>query len=364
MHDQVGRHFVHFLGDEAIVLDVGWIDIAIVLEDDWFKREERFTGLVHGLNVVLVALRGDDVTEFSTAHSIYSHNNPAGLCRRTDVSDPGGVALASNAKDPLADTDIATARDIETGLNAHGRVEGAACVLIERSSSIGHVPNAADVGRERFPTVGRVEVAGGVGRERVKTIGRVAGVGVGRERLKTGGGVATADRVGKERLPADSGVAGAGGVGTEGSSTDSCVVVAGGVVKERSSTNPGQVVAGGVVKEDSKTNGHIGISGIVEECLGPNRHVKEAVDVVFQRPRTERRVVTAVSSFRERICTHSRIVDAGGEAKEGVCPLSGVIAGIASVRGRDNRLRSWQKCKAGEQQWDEKQTAFRSRGSH
>ncbi len=135
------------------------------------------------------------------------------------------------------------------------------------------------------------------------------------------------------------------------------------MAKERSSTYPGEVVAGGVIKEDSKTNCHIGISGIVEECLGPNRHVEGAGSVVFQRPRTKRRVVTAVSSFQERICTHGRIVDAGGKAKEGVGALSRVVAGIASVGGGDNRLRSWQKWKAGKQQWDKKQTASRSRGS-
>jgi hypothetical protein len=100
-------------------------------------------------------------------------------------------------------------------------------------------------------------------------------------------------------------------------------------------------VAGGVEKEGAKTNGQIGAAGIVEECVGPNGHVKVAVDVVFQRPRTKPCVVTAVSSFQERICTDGRIVEAGGEAKKGVCPLSGVVAGIAAVRGRDNCLGFW-----------------------
>ena len=72
----------------------------------------------------------------------------------------------------------------------------------------------------------------------------------------------------------------------------------------------------------------------VEECLGPNRHVKGAADVVFQGPRTKRRVITAGGIVKERICPHGRIVDAEGEVKQGVCSFSRVVAGIASVRGR------------------------------
>ena len=40
--------------------------------------------------------------------------------------------------------------------------------------------------------------------------------------------------------------------------------------------------------------------------------------------------------------------DAGGEAKKGVLPFCRVEPGIAAVRRRNNRLRSWQKPEAGE----------------
>jgi len=145
--------------------------------------------------------------------------------------------------------------------------------------------------------------------------------------------------------------------------------MAGGVFIERSNANPGEVVAGGVEKEGAKTNGQIGAAGIVEECLGPDSHVKVAVDVVFQRARTKPCIVTAVSSFQERICTHGRIVGPGGEAKKGVSPLSSVIAEIAPVGCWENPESIWggRKRKAGEHKQNEKccdRTAVAGRMAH
>ena len=61
--------------------------------------------------------------EAKFAASAYSNKDAVSLRGRADVSDAGDVALASNTKDVLADTDITTSRDIETGLKAKATLE-------------------------------------------------------------------------------------------------------------------------------------------------------------------------------------------------------------------------------------------------
>jgi len=130
---------------------------------------------------------------------------------------------------------------------------------------------------------------------------------------------------------------------------------------ERSSANSGEVVAGGVEVEDSKTNGQVRVGGVVVERFCPNGHVKAAAGVEGKRPSTNPHVVTAASILQERTGTHGRVVDAGCEAEQSVRALSGVVAGIASVRcwANPESVRGRPKPKADEHQRDGKETASR-----
>src|SRR5438067_1254572 len=80
-------------------------------------------------------------------------------------------------------------------------------------------------------------------------------------------------------------------------------------------------------------------------------------DVKEERSRADSRVEAALCLALERKPTNCGIETAGGEAKKGALPLRCVAAGIAAVRRRHNCLRPLWKCKAGEQERDEKQTA-------
>ena len=132
---------------------------------------------------------------------------------------------------------------------------------------------------------------------------------------------------------------------------------------ERCSANAGKMIAGGIQEEHSKTNGQVEVGVVVPERVRPNGHVKVAGGVVGKRRRTNRHVETAGSIVMKRIETDSGIGDAASEAEQSVIALSGVGAGIAAIRcrGREKRLRSWRKRKAGEQQQHEKQTASQRR---
>src|SRR5438876_545916 len=132
---QIRIHGGHVLGDKAKIRRARRINLLLVAEADRFKREERFAGLIHRFDVLLVASRG--ALEAKFAASAYSNKDAVSLRRRADVSDPGDVALARNTNDVLADTDITTSRDIETGLKAQSNVRAAGYVLIERMGTDG-----------------------------------------------------------------------------------------------------------------------------------------------------------------------------------------------------------------------------------
>ena len=76
-----------------------------------------------------------------------------------------------------------------------------------------------------------------------------------------------------------------------------------------------------------------------------------------ERPRTDSSVEASVRVAKERIPANRGVPDATGEALKGVGTSCRVEARIAAVRRWDNRLRLLWKCKAGEQERGEKQTA-------
>ena len=63
---QLGVYFGDILGDQAIIEN--WARILKVLlkpEGDRFQLVEQLAGFVHGLNILLVASRGSDVTKLT-----------------------------------------------------------------------------------------------------------------------------------------------------------------------------------------------------------------------------------------------------------------------------------------------------------
>ena len=101
------------------------------------------------------------------------------------------------------------------------------------------------------------------------------------------------------------------------------------------------MLAGGVHEEHSETNGQVEVGVVVAERLRPNGHVKVASGVAGKRPRTNRHVILAGSIVSKRIGTHGGIVDPHGgvDVVQCVNALSGVAAGIASVRYRRRQNR-------------------------
>ena len=125
----------------------------------------------------------------------------------------------------------------------------------------------------------------------------------------------------------------------------------------------GRVAATGAVTiERLDTNGYVGVtSGIANERKITVSGVAVSV-VARQGIATGGRVLEAGGEAKKRVFTDGSIAGAGGEAKEGISALSGVVAGIASVRGWRNRARRRQKRKRGEGECDEKATVVQSRG--
>jgi hypothetical protein len=80
----------------------------------------------------------------------------------------------------------------------------------------------------------------------------------------------------------------------------------------------------------------------------------DAGGVAEQSPTTSRGIVLAGSVGFERLVTKGRVPQAGGETKQCLLSLCRVLAGIASVRRRGDRLRCRRKREAEERDCDEK----------
>ena len=95
-------------------------NLLFITEGDRFKRQNRFARLVHRLNLVLESSRGDKRADLVVGIDV---NCPGRRDRGVNISDPGGVALASNPKNACADTDIATAGgEIIAGIEAQSDI--------------------------------------------------------------------------------------------------------------------------------------------------------------------------------------------------------------------------------------------------
>src|SRR5437773_9310431 len=117
--DEIGIHFCHLLSHKAKLRNAIGINL-LVTESDRFERQDRFTCLVHRLDLVLETLRGGCHAQLT--ERIYNNwcacNGYPTDCRDKGLklakTDAQGTGLASKAR--RADVDIATTRgEIEAG---------------------------------------------------------------------------------------------------------------------------------------------------------------------------------------------------------------------------------------------------------
>jgi hypothetical protein len=138
------------------------------VEGHWSKRKERFTGLAHGLNVLLVPRRGLYGTKL--AGRVNEHRRRQGSDIRTEdtadegfrgrtkygnkvVADADGVEFAGKTGHAGTDTDIVVPGDIKTGGVTHGGVI-AADYVIPSVVPDRNIAGACCAGVERVDTEG------------------------------------------------------------------------------------------------------------------------------------------------------------------------------------------------------------------
>jgi len=222
---EIGIHLFHILSHEAELRDALGVNFLLVMEGDWFKREDRFARFVHRLHRLLETRRGNYRAELTVGTYNYPYAVRNG--RSTNAGDKGGEVFSYLAdadgfellrKTRGADGDIVIAREVTyTGLKAqcdvvvpdgvvHERTKTdgravAVCVVLERAGTDGRVVVAFGVEKERAATDARVAVSGSVAKKRLITVGRVVAAScVVLERLITVGRVEAAGGVVKERI--------------------------------------------------------------------------------------------------------------------------------------------------------------------
>ena len=125
-------------------------------------------------------------------------------------------------------------------------------------------------------------------------------------------------------------------------------VALGGVAVERSVTIGRVVVAGDVAGERIRASGTIEKpAGVAKERINASGGVEAAIDIAIQGSETCRRILVAGREVVKRLETSAGVPDPSGAAQESVGSLSGIAAGVAAVRRRDDCSRFWQKAKAG-----------------
>ena len=156
---QLRIHLFYFLGDESKHCGAIKFNLLFITEGDRLKRQNRFARFVHGLNLVLEPSRGDKRADLVVGIDV---NCSARRDRGVNISDPSGVALASNPQDGRADADIAAARDTNASDIADGGVVVASYIDTERVIADGDVAVASYIATERVTAEGLVPPAGGI----------------------------------------------------------------------------------------------------------------------------------------------------------------------------------------------------------
>src|SRR5262249_15095051 len=163
----------------------------------------------------------------------------------------------------------------------------------------------------------------------------------------TYGNVVTVADVTLERLIADGCVVASGGVGSERIPTSGRVGAAAGIVHQREVTAC-RVIGTGVVKDEriGSKGGVLCAARIEQECC--HAHCRIGAHMVKGQYTTANTgIETASRSQKERAPTKCGVSSSGGERSKRVASFRCGEVGIAAVRWRTDRPRSWQKRKEG-----------------
>ncbi len=310
---QSGIHLCDFFRDQTKLRCV--LCIAFVVKGDWPESKEHATSVLHTGDVLFKPLRGG----YDTQLSAVGHNDRRGiatLCSHApNVADPGTV-VDVRTNNTVAEThDIKAGTDPFAGECAQRDVGTAGGVGKARAIAQRSVAVASGIAAERIPPHADVERA----RVNLKRITAYRSVGVApaiiRKRFVTDRRVIVG-RVRYERLRPHGRVPAAFDIGAE--SRDSV----------------GRVVfADSVARKCRSTNGRVVISDVGGERPGADSSVGRAAHQAVERQHPNRCVVMASSQIPK-----------GGLSFSGVAVLK------PALRVRDNRLRSIQNYKAGEQE--------------
>src|SRR5207249_6265073 len=143
------------------------VKLLLVMEGDWFEREDNFTGLIHRPNRVFEPLRGNDCSEVTVGVDDYPYPsrhsysaNARDKCGRLSSypADANCLGLASNTFVAYIDIVIACG-EAEACIIAQRDVERTGCVVQHRILTVGCVVAPCRVGTERALTAGGVVVA-------------------------------------------------------------------------------------------------------------------------------------------------------------------------------------------------------------
>ena len=163
-HDQIRIHFFNLLSYKSELRCARGVDRLPVMEGNGVQCQERFTGFLHRLDVILEPGGRRHCAELA----ICIHVNRNAIRRRLTtnasdkcaglicIADADGVAFASHTI--VADVNIPVARG-EKPTAPQGDVVAAGGVAIQRLNSIGRIIVAGGVVIERLNTMGRVAVA-------------------------------------------------------------------------------------------------------------------------------------------------------------------------------------------------------------
>jgi hypothetical protein len=352
---QIRTHIFHVLGDETELPLPGTIRIKLVLHavGHRFQREERFAGLVHWLNVLLVTSRGD-LEAKSTARR-YSNRDSVILREGVHVADIGRVVHVGTGKESADTNNTAGVSDGASSQFAHSYIVATSDILAscitqggvrvsvykvqERVYTNPHVKGAGSDVPECVIPEGVVRVAIGVHVRLITHSRAEAIVYVVSERLITDGHVVGTGSVSQESLRTEGGIS-AGGVASERVPTDSRDIVAGGVDEGRLEPNGCVAVTVPVETLRPITNSDILAADRVEqERIDAKSTIKDAGGVIAEGIKTHSGVAVAPrNAVSKRKTADSRVPNPGYCRSEGVLSLSRVVARVAAIRRRIDRL--------------------------
>src|SRR5262245_757752 len=221
-------HLCYFFSNQTKLGDVGLV--VLVVEGHRFKRENRFTGLVHGVNILLEPLRGDASTNTELAGDRVNRYVATERATTENASDKGlrlgsleantdGIVIRATTVGANFDI-VTTSHNIDTGaaaqrdvvrtgsvaecVSANGSIVVASCVRFERAKTdagiiasicvvkgfktICRAIVGAGVVNQGLPACRRIAVAACVGKQGLKPVGRVVAAGgvLGKRKLTDG----------------------------------------------------------------------------------------------------------------------------------------------------------------------------------